>query len=1687
MQAWVYPTAFNTNDMIINKEGEYEMGLLNGELGMAIDNTSPDWNWVNSGVSLPLNQWSHIAATYDSATNLIIIYINGVAVHSTIGNGLITDTSPSANELWIGSRPSNNSSFFNGKINRVSIYNTAQTAIEIQNQMNTCVISGSETGLIAAYNINEDTGSSTITDLSPNANNGTLTNMDPNTDWITTLNEITLYIKPTATVISIIADQTVTSTQTCNDVTISLDNSEIGIDYYLRDDADNSIVEGPVAGTGAGFNFSTETIFADKTYNVYATKAATALEFDGIDDYVVTMPNIITAPTEITLETWVKSDLPSTSGYRWVYTTEGSYNLKVHGNGSINFFFDGTTSGSAVYPGIMNDNQWHHLAATNKAGITKVYVDGVYLGSHNETISTGINTSNRATAIGAVDNGTNFFMGTIDEVRLWSIERTQAEIQASMNSCLTGFEPNLELYYTFEEATVGTTVTDKSQSGNNGTLTNMDVNTDWVTGNPNCSTGLKLLTTPTQTYTDPALCTNDFVTTWRTTTNNESITIPTFNGETYNYSVSWGDGTVTNNATGSASHTYATTGTHTVRIYGTFPRIYINNTNHKYKIRSIEQWGTNPWTSMERAFYGCLYLQGNATDAPNLFGVTNMNSAFQITPSFNQNISNWNVNNVTNMNSMFSTSGLNQDINNWDVSNVTNMGGMFAYSSFNGNISNWDVSNVQYMNSMFKAAQDFNQDISNWNVSNVEVMGGMFSQSYAFNQDLSNWNVSNVTDMNEMFNSATIFNQDISNWNVSNVTNMANMFKNATAFNQDISNWNVSNVADMTDMFLNVSLYTGYYDSMLINWSALPSLQANVTFNAGNSNYCIGDTARTAIINTDGWTIIDNGIIDCSHFISNWQTTAANETITIPTFPGETYNYTVDWGDGVTEINQTGDVTHSYTTAGTHTISISGDFPRIYFNNTGDAAKIVSIEQWGTYPWTSMENAFYGCINLQSTTITSPPNFSGLTNISAMFRDAVLYNQYVSNWNTNSITNMSNLFNNATAFNQDISTWDVSNVQNMAGVFSSAIAFNQDISTWNVSNTTDMNNLFNNATAFNQDITNWNVGNVTDMADMFLNLTLPVDYYDSLLINWNNLPTLHPNVTFNAGNSNYCAGHTARTNLENTHNWTITDNDAVSPNCSSEFITTWQTTAANESITIPTTGGGYNYIIDWGDGTLEYNKTGNTTHTYVTPGTHTITISGTFPRIYFNFTGDRTKIISIEQWGANPWTSMLGAFFGCTNLQGNATDAPDLSGVADMSSMFRNASTFNQDVSNWDVSNVTHMNYLFRSALSFNQAIGNWDVSNVIYMDYIFAGATDFDQNLGNWDISNLDRILRFFGWGQSFFGDPSLSTENYDSTLIGWSSLPSLPTYVFGGDVDVLSTYCRAKNARNYIATTYGWDFNDNGMAANCVALETQAYLQGPVITPNVANLMNDDLRTGNYIPTTSPYTDALTCRASVFNTAANTDNSIVDWVWIELRDATDNTVIIAERSALLQRDGNVVDIDGVSTINFNVPVASYYIAIKHRNHLGIMSANTFALTRTGTPINIDFTDANNPITYGTDAQTTFGMPTNILGMWAGDANGDGRLNYLGAASDIPSIRSQVFNDPNNSVFGGAPVATYPSAGYYSTDINMDGNSVYSGATSDILTIRNNIFNNPSNSVFGGLPVATYLFTQQLPEGANN
>jgi len=137
----------------------------------------------------------------------------------------------------------------------------------------------------------------------------------------------------------------------------------------------------------------------------------------------------------------------------------------------------------------------------------------------------------------------------------------------------------------------------------------------------------------------------------------------------------------------------------------------------------------------------------------------------------------------------------------WDVSQVVSMEHMFSnYSDFNQDLSRWNTSAVTDMSNMFTGALAFNQDISRWDTSAVTTMSSMFSNTTAFDQDLPGWDTGRVTHMDRMFTLAK-FNGDISSWNTSAVTDMSHMFMMTSFFNQDISNWDVGQVTANDFMF----------------------------------------------------------------------------------------------------------------------------------------------------------------------------------------------------------------------------------------------------------------------------------------------------------------------------------------------------------------------------------------------------------------------------------------------------------------------------------------------------------------------------------------------------------------------------------------------------------------------------------------------------------------------------------------------------------------------------------------------------------------------------------------------------------------------------------------------------------------------------------------------------------------------
>jgi hypothetical protein len=251
-------------------------------------------------------------------------------------------------------------------------------------------------------------------------------------------------------------------------------------------------------------------------------------------------------------------------------------------------------------------------------------------------------------------------------------------------------------------------------------------------------------------------------------------------------------------------------------------------------------------------------------------------------------------------------------------------------------------------------------------------------------------------------------------------------------------------------------------------------------------------------------------------------------------------------------------------------------------------------------------------------------------------------------------------------------------------------------------------------------------------------------------------------------------------------------------------------------------------------------------------------------------------------------------------------------------------------------------------------------------------------------------------------------------------------------------------------------------------VTIDPIVFLQGPLLVPAANGLMNNTLRETALIPTTSPYEDNATCNASVFNTTGS--NAIVDWVWLELRSASDNQQLINARSALVQRDGDVVDLDGTSTVVMQAAPTNYFVVVKHRNHLGAMSSATINLSDTSTTI-VDFTNTSFS-TFGSNAQVILNSGNTAL--WSGDTNSDDTIAFSGSNNDVNAIKDYILGDPSNIL----NFITYVSSGYLLQDLDLNSGARFSGSPNDSNIVKDNVLNHPGNI----LNLPTYTISTTVP-----
>lgn len=289
-----------------------------------------------------------------------------------------------------------------------------------------------------------------------------------------------------------------------------------------------------------------------------------------------------------------------------------------------------------------------------------------------------------------------------------------------------------------------------------------------------------------------------------------------------------------------------------------------------------------------------------------------------------------------------------------------------------------------------------------------------------------------------------------------------------------------------------------------------------------------------------------------------------------------------------------------------------------------------------------------------------------------------------------------------------------------------------------------------------------------------------------------------------------------------------------------KFITTWKTnnlstgSSNNNQVKLPLESGGtYDFIVDWGDGSKNritlYNQA-EVTHTYSSIGTYTIKISGTIVGWRFNNTGDRLKLLTIEKWGILKFLNTESYFYGCGNLRINALDILNVKNITRLAYAFRECILLNDNI-NIDTINIQRYYAMFYGSTNFNKVL-NFNTINANNMEYMFSNM-NYNQPL-NFNTENVQNFSRMFISNPTFnqdisnlslksatsmklmlSGATSWSRTNYDLFLIGAYNQALTTGIQNNVEFGCSSKYTlggAAEAARNYLITTKLWSIADLG-----------------------------------------------------------------------------------------------------------------------------------------------------------------------------------------------------------------------------------------------------------------------------------
>jgi len=203
------------------------------------------------------------------------------------------------------------------------------------------------------------------------------------------------------------------------------------------------------------------------------------------------------------------------------------------------------------------------------------------------------------------------------------------------------------------------------------------------------------------------------------------------------------------------------------------------------------------------------------------------------------------------------------------------------------------------------------------------------------------------------------------------------------------------------------------------------------------------------------------------------------------------------------------------------------------------------------------------------------------------------------------------------------------------------------------------------------------------------------------------------------------------------------------------------------------------------------------------------------------------------------------------------------------------------------------------------------------------------------------------------------------------YDNLSRLTRVDYGDGTVIEYTYDAVGNRETHVVTV---------PQAATVLVQTKLFLEGPYNTGS--NEMSTALNDAGYLPTIAPYSENA-------RTIASVPANITDWVLVQLRSSPTGTALVS-RSLLLHKDGRIVADDGTTgQVTLNTTTGSYYLLIKHRNHLAVMSATAVVLS-SGSSSLYDFS-AGSDRYYGASAKL---LESGVYGLYSGDTDASGTVD---------------------------------------------------------------------------------------------